>query len=118
MSKNNKKFEKLVTAFVNETFTDKGGDVAKFRSAITKLLFTPKLQWKSEEIRNNGGDNLLYTIHYILNYDTETTIKVYEYTDGTNCLDWGNHTLLWGTVDECKQFCSDKILEDFLKLCE
>ena len=83
-----------------------------------KELLTPKLQWKSEEITNDGGDNLLYTIHYILNYDTETTIKVYEYTDGTNCVDWGNSTLFWGTVDECKQFCSDKILEDFLKLCQ
>ena len=83
-----------------------------------KKLLTPKLQWKSEEIRNDGGDNLLYTIHYILNYDTETTIKVFEYTDGTNCVDWGNSTLFWGTVEECKQFCSDKILEDFLKLCQ
>ena len=105
---------------LNDIFLDVRYESEYIHVCIDKVveLFTPKLQWKSEEIRNDGGDNLLYTIHYILNYDTETTIKVFEYTDGTNCVDWGNSTLFWGTVGECKKFCSDKILDDFLKLCE
>jgi len=114
--KNNKKFEKLVTAFVNETFTDKGGDIEKFRSAITKLLFTPKLQWKLEEIRHHGGDILLATVHSVTNY--HTSIQVYDPVNGTAGVNWNGNLVFEGTLEECKKYCSNKILDDFLKLCE
>jgi len=117
MGKRNKKFENLVTAFVNETFTDKGGDIAKLRSTITKLLFTPKLQWKSEEITNDGGDNLLGTKHTLQNIDLLVT--VYTSVEHPSCsVIWNGRKAYTGTLNECKQFCSDKILNDFLKLCE
>ena len=79
-------------------------------------LFTPKLQWKSEEIRYSGGDILLSTIHTVSNYHTE--IRIYEPVDGITHVAWNGHVIFEGTLDECKKFCSNKVLDDFLKLCE
>ncbi len=116
MGKNNKKFEKLITAFVDETFTDKGGDIAKLRSDITKLIFTPKLQWKSEENTCYGGTVLLSRIHSVVNCDID--IQIYDPGDISPYVTWNGKHVFEGTLEECKQFCSDKILNDFLKLCE
>jgi len=79
-------------------------------------LFTPKLQWKSEEIRYSGGDILLSTIHTVSNYHTE--IRIYEPVNGITHVAWNGHVIFEGTLEECKKYCSDKILDDFLKLCE
>lgn len=77
---------------------------------------TPKLKWTSEEIRCSGGDILLSTIHKVNNYHTE--ICVYEPVGGIAHVVWNGHILFEGALEECKQFCSNKVLDDFLKLCE
>ena len=82
---------------------------------IVKLL-TPKLQWKSRDITNNGGDNLLYVVYTLQDYPANVTISEWFYRPCS--LVWNSRHLMSGTLDECKQFCSDKILNDFLKLCE
>ena len=79
-------------------------------------LFTPKLQWKSEEIRHHGGDILLATVHLVTNY--HTSIQVYDPVNGTAGVNWNGNLVFEGTLEECKKFCSDKILNDFLTLCE
>lgn len=79
-------------------------------------LFIPKLQWKSEEIRHRGGDILLATVHSVTNY--HTSIQVYEAVNDNPYVNWNGSWIFEGTLDECKKYCSDKILDDFLKLCE
>lgn len=80
-------------------------------------LFTPKLEWKSEEVTNAGGDNLLATIYCSTDFP-DTAIYIYSPVKGSTYVNWNGNELFEGTVDECKKYCSDKILEDFLKLCE
>ena len=76
----------------------------------------PKLQWDVEEIRHYGGDILLSTIHTVSNYHTE--IRIYQPVNGITHVAWNGHVIFEGTLEECKKYCSDKILEDFLKLCQ
>ena len=83
--------------------------------SILKLL-TPKLQWKSEEISRDGGSTLLATIHSVTNY--HTSIQVYQPVVMDTYVNWNGNIVFVGKLNECKQFCSDKILNDFLKLCE
>ena len=88
---------------------------ANATDSILKLL-TPKLKWKLEEIRHYGGDILLATVHLVTNY--HTSIQVYDPVNGTAGVNWNGNLVFEGTLEECKKFCSDKILNDFLKLCE
>ena len=76
----------------------------------------PKLQWKSEEISCDGGSTLLATVHSVTNY--HTSIQVYDPVSETAGVNWNGNLIFEGTLEECKKFCSDKILDDFLKLCE
>ena len=85
------------------------------KSIVVKLL-TPKLQWKSEEISCDGGNTLLATVYSVTNY--HTSIQVYDPVNGTASVNWNGNLVFEGALEECKQFCSDKILNDFLKLCE
>lgn len=79
-------------------------------------LFTPKLQWKSEEIRYSGGDILLSTVHTVSNY--HTNIRIYEPVNGITHVVWNGDVIFEGMLEECKKYCSNKVLDDFLKLCE
>lgn len=81
-----------------------------------KELFTPKLQWDSEEISCDGGSTLLATLYSVTNY--HTSIQVYDPVNGTASVNWNGNLVFEGTLEECKQFCTDKVLNDFLKLCE
>ena len=103
---------------LNELFMDAVYEHDHIHVCIDKAidLFTPKLQWKSEDIRHCGGDILLSTIHAVSNYHTE--IRIYEPVNGITHVAWNGHVIFEGTLEECKKYCSDKILDDFLKLCE
>ena len=76
----------------------------------------PKLQWNVEKISSSGGDILLSTIHSVSNY--HAAIFIHEPVGGIPHVVWSCDVMFEGTLEECKQFCSDKILNDFLKLCE
>lgn len=82
----------------------------------TVNVFTPKLQWKSKEITNNGESTLVAAIYSLKNY--HCSIQIYEYVDKLAQVYWNHRASFTGTLEECKQFCSDKILNDFLKLCK
>lgn len=82
---------------------------------IAKLL-TPKLQWKSEEITCYGGTVLLSRTHSVVNCDAD--IQIFDPGDIFPYVTWNGKHVFEGELEECKQFCSDKILNDFLKLCE
>ena len=82
-----------------------------------KELLTPKLQWKSRNITNNGGDNLL-AIQYYLQDSTFVVVILDNKLTGKCCVRWDFKHVFEGTLEECKKYCSDKILEDFLKLCQ
>ena len=114
MDKIEKELEEL---FVDFYIHAQDSDACEQLVTDTLKLFTPKLQWKSEEITNDGGDNLLYTLHSLLNVDIK--VKIYEPVNYFTChVSWNGDMLFQGTLEKCKQFCSNKILEDFLKLCE
>ena len=76
----------------------------------------PKLQWESEEIWYHGGGILLSTIHSVSNYHTE--IRIYSPVNGITHVAWNGHVIFEGELEECKKYCTDKVLDDFLKLCE
>ena len=113
MDKIEKELEEL---FVDFYIHAQDSDACEQLVTDTLKLFTPKLQWKSEEIRNDGGDNLLANIYSVDNYDS--TIQIYAHVDEPAYVNWDHQFLFQGTLEECKQFCSDKILNSFLKLCE
>ncbi len=114
MNKINQLFEDLISDFSLD-LQDREY-VYQLQADIVKLL-TPKLQWKSEEITNDGGDNLLATKYVLQNVDV--MVSIIDHTEVDECtVRWNHESLFTGTLEECKQFCSDKILEDFLKLCE
>lgn len=103
---------------LNELFMDAVYEHDHIHVCIGKAinLFTPKLQWKSEEISCNGGSTLLATVYSVINY--HTSIQVYDPVNGTAGVNWNGNLVFEGTLEECKKYCSDKILDDFLKLCE
>jgi len=76
----------------------------------------PNLQWDVEEIRHHGGDILLSTIHTVNNY--HTNIRIFQPVGGITYVVWNGDVIFEGTLEECKKYCSDKVLDDFLKLCE
>lgn len=94
-------------------------EIDNYQEGIDKILklFNPKLQWKSEKITNDGGDNLLGIKYTIENIDILVTI--YASVEHSNCsVIWNGKRAYTGALEECKQFCTDKVLNDFLKLCE
>lgn len=113
MNKVEKELEEL---FVDFYVHAQDSDACEQLVVDTLKLFTPKLQWKSQEITNNGGSNLVAAIYSLKDY--HCSIQIYDHVDKLAQVHWNHRASFTGSLEECKKFCSDKILNDFLKLCE
>ena len=113
MTMGNKQIEDLTRVLIDVRL-----EVDSFQTGVSKIvtLLTPKLQWKLEEIRHHGGDILLATVYSVTNY--HTSIQVYDPVNGTAGVNWNGNLVFEGTLEECKKYCSNKMLEDHLKLSE
>lgn len=114
------KIEKILNEEINYSCDDGFARVniigAEYAAERIVNLLTPKLQWKSQEITNNGGSNLVASIYSLKNY--HCSIQIYDHVDKLAQVHWNHRASFTGSLEECKKFCSDKILNDFLKLCE
>ena len=109
------KFEDQLNELIQDFYIDgqDGDDVIKLQADIIALI-TPKLQWSNWMPVDSYYCKAGCQEFWILNVEDD----VYHASSDMTKYQLDNFREFEGTLEECKQFCSDKILNDFLKLCE